>query len=114
MLVFMGLVSQVAGCQQMLGFAPTASLVDSGEKLGTDPRINHPTCCGLCQEPIFSGAVALLNSIANCVKGCHVRRLPAGTIPWAYVDYRGKRTCHVDQVFPCRVYIDSNRRDSQI
>jgi hypothetical protein len=26
----------------------------------------------------------------------------------------GKRTCHVDRVFPCRVYINSNRPDSRI
>jgi hypothetical protein len=36
---------------------PLASLVGSGEKLGTDPCIGQPTCCGLCQEPFFSGAV---------------------------------------------------------
>jgi hypothetical protein len=29
--------------QQMLGFAPTASMVGSGEKMGTDPRIDQPT-----------------------------------------------------------------------
>jgi hypothetical protein len=33
----------------MLGFAPTASLVGLGEKLGTDPRIGQPACCGLYQ-----------------------------------------------------------------
>jgi hypothetical protein len=37
--------------QQMLGFAPTSSMVGSGEKLGTDPRIDQSTCYGLCQEP---------------------------------------------------------------
>jgi hypothetical protein len=36
--------------QQMLGFAPTSSMVGSGEKLGTDPRIDQSTCYGLCQE----------------------------------------------------------------
>jgi hypothetical protein len=30
------------------------------------------------------------------------------------VDWSGKRTWRVGQVFPCRVYIDSNHRDSQI
>jgi hypothetical protein len=60
------------GCsprQQMLGFAPTASLVGLVEKLGTDPQIGHPTCCGLCWEPFFSGAVALLNFVGDYVKG---------------------------------------------
>jgi hypothetical protein len=29
---------------------PTASLGGSGEKLGTDPHVDQPTCCGLCRE----------------------------------------------------------------
>jgi hypothetical protein len=67
----MGLVSLVAGHQQKVGFAPTASLVGSGEKLGTDPRFGQPSYCGLCREPFFSGAVALVNSIDDCAKGCY-------------------------------------------
>jgi hypothetical protein len=47
----MGPISLVVCCRQMLGFAPTTSLVGSGEKLGTDPRIGQPTCCGLYQSP---------------------------------------------------------------
>jgi hypothetical protein len=66
----MGPVSLLAGRQQKVAFAPTASLVGSGEKLGTDPQISQPTCCGLCREPSFSGAVALLNSVNDYVKGC--------------------------------------------
>jgi hypothetical protein len=64
----MGPVSLVACRRQMLGFTPTASLVGSREKLGTDPRIGQPTCCGLCQKSFFSGAVALLNSIDDLWK----------------------------------------------
>jgi hypothetical protein len=67
----MGPVSLVAGHQQKVGFAPTASMVVLGEKLGTDPRIGQPSCCGLGREPIFLGAVALLNSIDDYVKGCY-------------------------------------------
>jgi hypothetical protein len=70
MLVFMGLVSLVASCQQILTFAPTASLVVSGEKLDMDPRISQLVCCGLCWEPFFSEAVALLNYVDDYVKGC--------------------------------------------
>jgi hypothetical protein len=58
-----GPVSLVAGRQQMIGFTPTASLAVLGGKLGTDPRIGQPVYCGLCQEPFFSEAVALLNSV---------------------------------------------------
>jgi hypothetical protein len=47
----------------MFDFAPTALLIGLGAKLGTDPQIGQPTYCGLCREPIFSGAVVLLNSI---------------------------------------------------
>jgi hypothetical protein len=53
----------------MLGFAPTALLVGSGEKLGMDPWIGQPACCELCREPFFSGAVALLNFVDDYVKG---------------------------------------------
>jgi hypothetical protein len=67
----MGLVSLVASRQQKVGFTPTVSLVVSGEKLGMDPRIGQPSYCGLCQEPFFSGAVALLNSVDDYVKRCY-------------------------------------------
>jgi hypothetical protein len=70
----------------MLGFAPTTSLVGSGEKLGTDPRIGQPTYCGLRRELFFSGAVTLLNSVGDYAKGCHIRGLPTGSIHGAYVD----------------------------
>jgi hypothetical protein len=56
----------------MLGFAPIASLVGSGEKLGMDPWIGQLACCGLCQEPFFSGAVTLLNSVDDFVKDCYM------------------------------------------
>jgi hypothetical protein len=48
------------------------------------------------------------------MEGCHVRGPPVGSVCRAYVNWCGKRTCRVGRVFPCRVYIDSNRRDSQI
>jgi hypothetical protein len=69
---------------------------------------------GLCREPFFSVAVGFVQCCWWLVKGCHVRGLPTGSVCGAYVDWRGKRKCHVYQVFPCRVYIDSNHRDSQI
>jgi hypothetical protein len=95
-------------------FTPTASMAALGEKLSTDPRIGQSTCCGMCREPFFSGAVALSIAIADFAKSCHVRGLPVGSIRGAYMDWRGKHTCHVDRVFPCRVYIDSNCRNSRI
>jgi hypothetical protein len=47
-------------------------------------------------------------------QGRHVRGLPTESVRRACVDWSGKCMWHVDQVFPCRVYIDSNRHDSQI
>jgi hypothetical protein len=93
---------------------PPASLAGSEEKLGTDPRISQPACHGLCQELFFSGAMGSIQICRRLVKGCHVRVPLAGSVCRAYVDWRGKRTCRVGQVFPCRVYIDLNHRDSRI
>jgi hypothetical protein len=53
------------------GFTPTASMADFGEKLGTDLWIGPPSCCGLCREPFFSGAVALSIAIDDIMKGCY-------------------------------------------
>jgi hypothetical protein len=33
-----------------------------------DPQIDQPACCGLCQEPFFSRAVTLSNSIGGSWK----------------------------------------------
>jgi hypothetical protein len=93
---------------------PPASLAGLGEKLGTDPWIGQPVRCGLCQEPFFSGAVGSVQICRRLVKGCHIRRPPTGSVRWAYMDRRGKHTCRVGRGFLCRVYIDSNRRDSRI
>jgi hypothetical protein len=93
---------------------PHASLAGSGEKLGTDPQIDQPACCGLCREPFFSGVVGFVQICRCLTKGCHVRGPPVGSVRRAYMDWRGKCTCCVGQIFPYRVYIDSNRRDSRI
>jgi hypothetical protein len=52
-------------------FTPTASMAGSGEKLGTYPWIGQPSCCGLCREPFFSGAVALSVTVNDFTKGCY-------------------------------------------
>jgi hypothetical protein len=53
------------------GFTPTASMSVLGEKLGMDPQIGQPACCGLYREPFFSGAVALSIDVDDFVKGCY-------------------------------------------
>jgi hypothetical protein len=67
----MGPVSLVVSCPQELTF-PHCSLAVVGEKLGMDPRIGWPSCCGLCREPFFSGAVDLFKSVDDCMKGCYM------------------------------------------
>jgi hypothetical protein len=52
-------------------FTLTASMTVLGEKLGTGPRIDQPTCCGLCREPFFSGALALSIAVDDFTKGCY-------------------------------------------
>jgi hypothetical protein len=60
----MGPVSLVACCRQMFDLLHCL-IGDSGEKLGMDPWIGQPVCCGLCQQPFFSGAVTLSNCVGD-------------------------------------------------
>jgi hypothetical protein len=53
------------------GFTPTTSMAGSEEKLGMNLWIGQPSCYGLCQEPFFSGAVALSIVVDDFVKGCY-------------------------------------------
>jgi hypothetical protein len=48
------------------GFTPTASMADSGEKLGTNSWIGQPSCCGFCREPFF-----LSTTVDDFAKGCY-------------------------------------------
>jgi hypothetical protein len=50
---------------------PIASLVVLREKLGMDPQTGLSVCCGLGQEPFFSGAVDLFKSLDDYTKGCY-------------------------------------------
>jgi hypothetical protein len=48
-------------------FTPTASLVGSGVKLGTDPQVDQPACCGLCREQWDpSKSVDISQKVAIC------------------------------------------------
>jgi hypothetical protein len=109
----MGLVSLVAYCRQMFGF-----LHYFIGWLRRETR-DGPTDRSADMLWIVSRALFLRSSdsVQLCwwlVKGCRVWGLPTWSIHQAYVDCHGKRMCHVDWVFPCRVYIDSNHCDSQI
>jgi hypothetical protein len=102
-------VSLVVSCPQELTF-PHCSLAVVGEKLGMDSWIRWPSCCGLCREPFFSGVVDLFKSVDDyTICGPREIRMVMDHIRTE----RGKRVaCWLD--FPCRVCIDSNRRDSRI
>jgi hypothetical protein len=91
----------------------TASMVVLGEKLR---RVLWATESGWEVESgtLFLGISESVQLCWVSVKGCHVRGPPAGSVHVAYVDWRGKHTFYVDQVFSCRVYIDSNHHDSRI
>jgi hypothetical protein len=52
-------------------FTLTASMAGSGEKLGTNPWIGQPSCCGLCRESFFSGAVDLSIDVDDFMKSCY-------------------------------------------
>jgi hypothetical protein len=51
---------------------PTTSLVGSGEKLGMDPWVGHPACCGLYRYPFFSSAVGSVQICQCLAKGCYM------------------------------------------
>jgi hypothetical protein len=80
-------VNLVTCHQQMLGFVPTASR--------------------LAQERNWVWTNGLVSRCAMDYTGSPFSQEQ-------YVGWGEKRTCRVYQVFRCRVYIDSNRRDSWI
>jgi hypothetical protein len=91
----------------------TALMTVLGEKLRQVPWTTQPGW------EVELGALFLRSSesVQLCwvsVKGCHVRGPSVGSVRRTYVDWCGKRTCRFSWVFPCRVYIDSNHRDSRI
>jgi hypothetical protein len=92
----------------------TASLIVVGENLGTDPQIGRPSSCELCREPFFSGAVDLYKSVDDSAKGCYTLTMWDTYSLGPYVDWAWVACGVFGRVFPCRVYIDSNRRDSRI
>jgi hypothetical protein len=63
---------------------------------------------------LFLGSSESVQLCWLSVIGCHVRGPPVRSVCRAYVDWHGKRTRRANRGFPCRVYIDSNHRDSRI
>jgi hypothetical protein len=110
----MGPISLVAGCRQRVALPPLLQLLAQERNWVRTRGSVSRRVVDCVRSPFFSGTVALSIAVDNFAKGCHVWGLPTGSVRWTYVGWRGKRMCHVGQVFPGRVYIDSNRRDSRI
>jgi hypothetical protein len=72
----------------------------------------RPVCLWLPR--LLSGVGGPVSTSWELLKGCHVRGLPRENVRRTCMDWNGKRTWRVGQISPCRVYIDSNRRDSRI
>jgi hypothetical protein len=109
----MGLISPVAGHPQVVGLSLLLQWLswerNWGESCGPLSRAERGS-----REHFFSGVVVYVQPYRWLMKGCHEWGPPTRSVRRAYVDWHGKRTCRVGQVFPCRVYIDSSHCDSQI
>jgi hypothetical protein len=92
----------------------TASLVVLGDKLGMDPRIGQRGMLWIVSGALFLGSSGIRPNLSvtherlQCVD--HVRYV------WSMVIRGLSVECVwcVGRVFPCRVYINSNPRDSRI
>jgi hypothetical protein len=109
----MGPVNLVACCWWIFGFLH-CFIGWLGRETGYGPADRSAGVLWIVLEALFLGSSDSIQLCRWLVEGCHVRGLPTGIVRRAYVDWGGKHTCHVDRVFPCRVYINSNHRDSWI
>jgi hypothetical protein len=109
----MGPINLVVGHRQELGLRPLLHWL-------ARERSWVRTCGSVSRRAVdcvgspFSREQWDLSICRRLVKSCHVRGPPAGNVRRVYVDWRWKRTCRVGRVFPYRVYIVSNHRDSRI
>jgi hypothetical protein len=109
----MGPVNLVARCWWMFDFLH-CFIRWLGRETGYGPADRSAGVLGIVSGALFLGSSDFVQLCRWLMEGCHVRGPPAGSVCQAYVDWCGKRTCRVGRVFPCRVYIDLNRRDSRI
>jgi hypothetical protein len=88
-------------------------MVVLGEKLG-DELMDHSARLGVVSGAHFLGSSRVHPMLLMACERLSCTWIARRKRTRAYVDWRGKRTCHVYRVFPCKAYIDSNRRDSRI
>jgi hypothetical protein len=60
-----------------------------------DMRTSQSAYCGLGHEPFLSRAVALIKSVDDYMKDCHIWGLPTGSVRVVYMDWHGKCMCHL-------------------
>jgi hypothetical protein len=77
----------------------TDSMTVLGEKLRWVPRTTQRGW-EVESGALFLGSSASIQHSRRLAKACHVRGPPAGSVRRTYVDWRGKRTCHVGRVSP--------------
>jgi hypothetical protein len=85
-----------------------------GEKLGGGPVDQSVDMLGIVSGAHFFRSSRVRQLCWVSIKGFHIRGLPMESVCVMNMDQRKKCTCRVYQVFPYRVYIDSNRHDSRI
>jgi hypothetical protein len=85
-----------------------------GRETGFGPTDRSAGVLGIVSGALFLGSSDSVQLYRWLVEGCHVRGPPTGSVRRAYMDWRGKRMCRVGRIFPYRMYIDLNRRDSRI
>jgi hypothetical protein len=107
------LVSLVTCSWTYVWLKRTASVVVLGEKLRRVPRTTQ-TVSEVESGAFFLGSSESVQLCWLSVTGRHVWGPPTGNVRVTYVDWHGKCTCCVDQVFPCMVYIDLNCHNSRI
>jgi hypothetical protein len=109
----MGLVSLVVYCRQIFDFLH-CFIAWLGREARYEPIDRSVGVLWIVSEALFLRSSDSIQLRRWLMEGCHVRGPPAGSVRRAYMDWLGKRTCRVDQVFPYTVYIDSNHRGSRI
>jgi hypothetical protein len=92
----------------------TGSLVGSGRETRYGPACRSAGVLWIMSGVLFLGSSGIRPNLSASHKRLlyvdHVRYVWS----WTILGLSTESMWHVGQVFPCRVYIDSNRRDSRI
>jgi hypothetical protein len=84
-----------------------------GEKLGGGPT-NHSAGLGVVLGALFLGSSRVRPTLIMAYERLSRMWTATERVHGAYVDWCKKCTCHVYRVFPYKMYINLNHRDSRI